>query len=223
MVERGKTPADEKLHMTPKAPTRERILDAATDLFGLRGVDAVSLDVIAAEVGVAKQTLLYWFASKDDLVQAVLVQAATQLSVTIEAAIRASGDDPLDRIEAVVRAVFRPAVRRPSLLGLIREISRLSPPLGERVTAALRPLVDRAVVHLQKEMDRGRIRQADPRLIAALCYATVTGIATEPEVLRTVGWEPTTAELRRLRTELLAFLRAALQPGSPAAGHRVEH
>ncbi|HRB04577.1 MAG TPA: TetR/AcrR family transcriptional regulator [Ilumatobacteraceae bacterium] len=195
-----------------RPPTRERILDAATDLFGLRGVDAVSLDVIAAEVGVAKQTLLYWFPSKDDLVQAVLVQAALQLTVAIEAAIRASTDDPLDRIEAVVRAVFRPAVRRPALLGLMSEVSRLSSSVSERFQGELRPLIDRAVVYLEKEMDRGRLRHGDPRLIAALCYATVTGVATEPEVLRSVGWSPTTAELRRLRTELLAFLRAALAP-----------
>ncbi|MFZ2443512.1 MAG: TetR/AcrR family transcriptional regulator, partial [Ilumatobacteraceae bacterium] len=105
--------------MTSKPPTRERILDAATDMFGVRGVDAVSLDMIAADVGVAKQTLLYWFPSKDDLVQAVLVEAASELTIATEAAIRATGDDPLDRIEAVVRAVFRPAVRRPALLGLI--------------------------------------------------------------------------------------------------------
>ena len=196
--------------MTSKPPTRERILDAATDMFGVRGVDAVSLDMIAADVGVAKQTLLYWFPSKDDLVQAVLVEAASELTIATEAAIRATGDDPLDRIEAVVRAVFRPAVRRPALLGLLREVSRLSPAVGERFHAELRPLVDRAVGYLQKEMDRGRIRQADPRLIAALCYATVTGIATEPELLRSVGWQPTTADLRRLRGELLAFLRAAL-------------
>ena len=97
-----------------KTPTRDRILDAATDLFGTRGVDAVSLDVIATEVGVAKQTLLYWFPSKDDLVQAVLVAAAPELSVVIDAAVRAATDDPLDRIEAVIRAVFRPAVRRPA-------------------------------------------------------------------------------------------------------------
>ena len=66
--------------------------------------------------------------------------------------------------------------------------------------------------YLRAEMDRGRLRRADPGLVAALAYATVTGIATEPEVLRSVGWQPTTAELRRLRTELLAFLRAALAP-----------
>jgi AcrR family transcriptional regulator len=198
--------------MTSRSSTRLRILDAATDLFGLRGVEAVSLDVIAGEVGVAKQTLLYWFPSKDDLVQAVLESAVVELSVGVEAAIRATSDDPLDRIDAVVKAVFRQAVRRPSLLGLVREISRLPPATGDRLHEAFEPLVARAIGYLRREMDAGHLRRADPRLVAALVYATVTGIATEPEALRSVGWQPTTTDLRRLRTELLAFLRAALQP-----------
>ncbi len=105
--------------------TRDRILEVALDLFGTRGVDAVSLDEIARAVGVRKQTVLYWFASKDDLVDEVLAVAATELVVVIDAALRAAPDDPLDRIDAVVRAVFRPAVRRPALLGLVREVSRL--------------------------------------------------------------------------------------------------
>ena len=54
------------------------------------------------------------------------------------------------------------------------------------------------------------MRRADPRLTVALVYATVVGVATEPEALRAVGWEPTSAGLRRLRSELLAYLRAAL-------------
>lgn len=192
--------------------TREQILDVATDLFGLRGVDAVSLDVIASEVGVAKQTLLYWFPSKDDLVGAVLAAAVAELSVGIEAAIRASTDDPLDRVDAVVRAVFRQAVRRPALLGLVREVGRLPSPSADRLRAAVTPLVERAVGYLEREMGLGRLRRGDARLVASLCYATVTGIATEPEALRAVGWSPTVAELRRLRTELLSFLRAALRP-----------
>jgi AcrR family transcriptional regulator len=195
-----------------RTSTRANILSAATDLFGLRGVDAVSLDVIAAEVGVAKQTLLYWFPSKDELLQAVLAEVAAELTLAVEAAVRASTDDPLDRIDAVVRAVFRPAVRRPALLGLVREVSRLDRSLTDGLTSSLQPLASRAKAYLGAEMDAGRLRRADPGLIAALAYATVTGIATEPEVLRVTGWEPTPAGLRRLRSELLAFLRAALTP-----------
>jgi len=192
--------------------TRERILDVALDLFGRRGVDAVSLDEIARTVGVRKQTVLYWFASKDDLVDEVLAVAAAELVIVVDAALRAAPDDPLDRIDAVVRAVFRPAVRRPALLGLIREVSRLDGTQAARLRERIQPLVDRAVVYLGAEMDAGRLRRGDPRLVAALGYATLTGIATEPEALRAVGWQATPAGLRSLRDELRAFLRAALAP-----------
>jgi len=192
--------------------TRDRILTTALDLFGTRGVDAVSLDEIARTVGVRKQTVLYWFESKDVLVDEVLAIAADELVVVIDAALRAAPDDPLDRIDAVVRAVFRPAVRRPALLGLIREVSRLDNDHAERLRQRLAPLVERAVGYLASEMDAGRLRRGDPRLIAALGYATMTGIATEPEALRAVGWVPDAVGLRRLRDELRSFLRAALAP-----------
>jgi AcrR family transcriptional regulator len=192
--------------------TRDRILETALDLFGMRGVDAVSLDEIARVVGVRKQTVLYWFESKDVLVDEVLAVAAAELVVVIDAALRAAPDDPLDRVDAVVRAVFRPAVRRPALLGLIREVSRLESDQAARLRERLQSLVDRAVAYLGNEMDAGRLRRGDPGLIAALGYATLTGIATEPEALRAVGWHPDAVGLRSLRDELRAFLRAALAP-----------
>jgi len=192
--------------------TRDRILTAAADRFGIRGVDAVSLDEIAAEVGVRKQTVLYWFASKEELVDAVLEVTAADLAVVIDAAVRAAPDDPLSRVDAVVTAVFRLAVRRPALLGLVRELSRLPAAQATRLRAHVDPLIQRAVTYLGAEMDAGRLRRGDPRLVAALAYGTVTGIATEPEALRGVGWTPTPAGLRRLRAELRAFLRAALAP-----------
>ena len=191
--------------------TRDRVLGAALDRFGTRGVEAVSLDEIAADVGVRKQTVLYWFASKDELVDAVLEATAAEIAVVIEAALKAAPDDPLERVDAVVRAAFGLAVRRPALLGLVRELSRLPPPQAERLRAHVDPLIDRAVAYLGAEMDAGRLRRGDPRLVAAIAYGTVTGIATEPEALRGVGWTPSAAGLRRLRAELRAFLRAALQ------------
>ena len=123
----------------PERPTRDRILDEAVDLFGFRGVEAVSLDEIARAVGVRKQSVLYWFPSKEALVAAVLDTVADELVVVITAAIRASDDDPLVRIDAVIRAVFGPAVRRPALLGLVRELGRLDPELVERLRSRVAP------------------------------------------------------------------------------------
>ena len=188
-------------------PTRERILDAALDLFGSGGVDATSLDDIARAVGVAKQTVLYWFVSKEELAIAVMQRVADELVLEIGAAIR-SAPHGFARIEATVTAVFRPAIRRPALLGLIRELNRLPPALSEALIDKVSPLIDMAALYLEKEMDEGRLRRANPHLLLAFVYSTVVGVATEPVALRAVGWQPTTVALRTLRRELLDFLRA---------------
>jgi len=198
--------------VTRRANTRAEILEASVDLFGSRGFGATSLDDVARVVGVAKQTVLYWFASKDELLDAVLAQTALELAAVIEAAVRAAPEEPLAKIEAVVKAVFRPAVRRPALLGLVREVSRLSPTHAERLTLQVQPFVRRAIDYLGEQMDAGRLRRADPGLVIALAYATVTGIATEPYALRAVDWPVTASGLRRLRDELIAFVLAALRP-----------
>jgi AcrR family transcriptional regulator len=205
------------------AETRSRILDSALDLFGTRGVEAVSLDEIARSVGVRKQSLLYWFPSKGELVDAVLDVVSEELIAVVDAAVRSAGDEPLERIDSVIRAVFRPAVRRPALLGLVREVGRLDRVHVDRLEARLRPLLNACAGYLATEMDRGRLRRGDPGLIAALAYATVTGIATEPESLSAVGWRADVGGLRRLRDELRDFVRAALSPSNdgrdaPAAG-----
>jgi hypothetical protein len=193
----------------PIRPTRDRILDAALDRFGSQGFPGTSLDEIANDAGVRKQTVLYWFPSKDELLAAAIDHIAGELVAEIAAAIQGVAMGFV-RVEATVKAVFRTAVRRPALLGLVRELNRLGPPAADQLTALLAPLVDRAVEFLEAEMNGGRMRRADPRLTIALVYATVVGVATEPEALRAVGWRPGVAGLRRLRTELLTYLRAAL-------------
>jgi AcrR family transcriptional regulator len=51
---------------------RERILGTAYDLFAHHGVNAIGIDRIVAEAGVAKMTLYRHFRSKDDLAVAAL-------------------------------------------------------------------------------------------------------------------------------------------------------
>jgi AcrR family transcriptional regulator len=55
-----------------RTTARERIVGTAYDLFCLYGIQAVGIDRIVAEAGVAKTTLYHHFRSKDDLVLAVL-------------------------------------------------------------------------------------------------------------------------------------------------------
>ncbi len=195
--------------------TRERVLAAALAEFGTKGFDATSLDQLAAELGVRKQTILYYFPTKAELLDAVVDQAAADLAAALEAAV-ARADPGFGRVEAIVRSVFRLALRRPELLGLLREVSRLGPPTATRLTDALEPLVQSATGFLEAEMRAGRMRECDARLLLLSVYSTVIGVATEVEVLRAVGIEPTLRSTAVRRRELLNFLRSALLVEQPA-------
>jgi TetR/AcrR family transcriptional regulator len=191
--------------------TRDRILGAALVSFGTRGVEATSLDNLAAGLGLRKQTILHHYGSKERLVDAVVERAAVELTDALEMALLTAGSG-FARVEALVRAVFRVAARRPELLGLVREISRPGSVTAARFAASMEPLVDRARSFLEAEMAAGTMRVHDPRVLLLSAYSAVIGVATEVEVLRALGIEPTARNLIRRRTELLGFLRSALVP-----------
>lgn len=189
--------------------TAERILDEALDSFSSRGYDATSLDAMAKELEISKQTILYWYPSKEALMAAVIERSANELSAVLEDALAQAGEG-WDRVEAIVRSVFRLAARRPALLGLLREVARLGPPAATQMTEALDPLVQRATGFLSDEMDAGRMRKSDPRLLLLAMYSTVIGMVTEVEVMRALGEEPTARSLVRRRADVLELLHSAL-------------
>ena len=54
---------------TPTGPTaRQRLLDAAADLFYRQGIGAVGVDLVSMRAGVSKRTLYQQFGSKDRLI-----------------------------------------------------------------------------------------------------------------------------------------------------------
>jgi AcrR family transcriptional regulator len=55
-----------------KSDMNERILVTADRLFYLKGIRAIGVDTIAAEIGISKRTLYNHFPSKDALIQAYL-------------------------------------------------------------------------------------------------------------------------------------------------------
>jgi len=194
---------------TTTSTTGERVLLAAVESFGTKGYEATSLDTLAKGLGLRKQTILYWYPSKDALLAAVIDRTAAELGATLERALSGAGQGWV-RVEAIVKSVFRVSVRRPELLGVVREASRLGPPAATRLLGAIEPLMARATGFLSWEMAAGHMRTQDPRMVLLAAYSAVLGMATEVEVLRALGFEPTARDLVRRRDQLLQFLRSAL-------------
>jgi AcrR family transcriptional regulator len=81
---------------------RERILDAAYELFSRRGVQAVGVNEVTERAGVAIATLYRHFPSKDDLVLAFLdLREQRWTKDFIEAGAMRRGSNPEERLLAI--------------------------------------------------------------------------------------------------------------------------
>jgi TetR/AcrR family transcriptional regulator len=197
---------------------RTTLIEEAIRQFGREGYGGASLDDIASAVGVRKQTLLYYFPTKDTLLEACLQAAGVRLAEVIAQALE-DKEGYWERAEAVIHAVFDLATEWPEFPMFVREAGRLGPLAFERFADVLDPLRRRAVDYLQAGMDSGRVRKQDPAMLLFTLYTAVIGSLTEASVLNAVvGADKGRASLRRREKEVVAFVRAALQPSPGDAG-----
>jgi AcrR family transcriptional regulator len=88
-----------------KPPPRERILQAARELFYRDGINAVSVDAIATAADTNKMTLYRHFSSKDELVAAYLSQLAEEGEALWETARNLHPGDPQAQLRFLMKRV----------------------------------------------------------------------------------------------------------------------
>ncbi len=99
-------PEDRAASKNRSPAPRDRLLDTAGNLFYKYGFQAVGIDRILAESGVAKMTLYRHFASKDELIAAYLERADQQFWAWAESAMAAAAT-PEARLLALFDALAR--------------------------------------------------------------------------------------------------------------------
>jgi TetR/AcrR family transcriptional regulator len=196
--------------------TRDRLVTEAVRRFGKAGYEGASLDAVASAAGVRKQTLLYYFPTKEALLEACVGEVSARVGNALAEAL-AAHESESEKAETVIRAVFRLAEQWPELPQFIREAARMSPAVVTRFAAGLEPLRQRALAFLDRGMSDGSIRRQDPALLLFTLYTAVVGSLTEAGVLRAVvGEDSSRTALRRREQEVLAFVRSAMAPSDPA-------
>lgn len=91
----------------PAGGARQRVLDAALELFAENGVSGTSLQMIADRIGVTKAAVYHQFPSKDEIVLAVLAPGLETLQGSVEEA---------ERLET-------PEARRASMLAALVDLT----------------------------------------------------------------------------------------------------
>lgn len=118
-----------------KSAARQRIIETAERLFYAEGTRSVGIDRIIAEADVAKMTLYNHFASKDDLILAVLKYRETQfdemIAKSIERHVR-KGKDKLAAFFAALKDWFRsPGFRGCSFINARVELADAEHPASQ--------------------------------------------------------------------------------------------
>lgn len=111
------------------ADTRKRILDAATFLFGRKGIDKVTIADIGGRAGVAASTVYGIYKSKDGILRALMQRSLFGPSFQAARDLVSGVTDPVELIALtshVSRAIY---ASESSDLGLLRSASGFSPAL----------------------------------------------------------------------------------------------
>jgi len=172
------------------ARNRAKLLRAAADLFGARGVEAVSLDDVVSAAGVGKGTLYRIFGDKSGLAAALLDEQERDLQERV-----LSGPPPLGpgaggraRLFDRMQKQFLTGVYDPPdfALRLLHKDVSLACQLGREVSVPMR-LTNMAHQELTEAMNRGW-QQRDSRVGSLLQQerAGIPPIAVDPARIKAV-------------------------------------
>lgn len=97
-----------------RAEKRDRIIDAATEVFAAKGFHSARISDIARLAGVADGTIYLYFKNKEDLLLSIFEEKMEVLLDELRAALEGV-DDPIDRIRIYAREHFAHLERYPAL------------------------------------------------------------------------------------------------------------
>jgi AcrR family transcriptional regulator len=162
---------------------RERLLDAAQELFYAEGVQSVGIDRVIERAGVAKASLYSTFGSKEGLVRAYLDESHERILGARRAA-AASAADPVSAILAVFDSQGRD-FKRPDYNGCAFAGARAEAPAGGLIDEAARSFrADLRALFRELCVEAGA---ADPNRLAWQLHLLYSGGAESAKLDRDPG------------------------------------
>ncbi|MCA9001022.1 MAG: TetR/AcrR family transcriptional regulator [Planctomycetes bacterium] len=190
------------------ASTRQRMLDAAFELFHGQGVSGTSVDAVLRASGTGKSQLYHYFGSKEGLVEAVVEDFEAKLSAGL-----LPGTDDIETVEDLERW-FGMFVGFQRETGCTRHcpmatIAATLTPENEPIRRRIEGIFERSRAVLlrffEKQAAEGAlVPESDPEALADFCYAIMQGGLIVARVRR----DPT--PFSRAVSEALSHVRRVL-------------
>lgn len=211
------------------ARKRQVIIDTATALFLRNGYHSTSMDQIAADAAVSKQTVYKNFADKKQLFSDIVLGVTSNSNAIISeltSVLHSAEIKTADDLRAVLTGLARrylDAVLQPHVLALrrlvIAEAERFPDLARSYYEQAPARGIEIIAQHLQAYIDRGML-QADDAYLAAAHFAYLALAIPQDRSQFCPHQPPSTAERERIATEGVRVFFAAYQHPAAATQHR---
>lgn len=184
--------------------SRERILEAATEVFSTRGYAGAGVDRLAERSGIAKTAIYYHFGNKEGLLAAVLERAATQWIDAIQSA-ASQGGDPLQRLDRALAGMRAMLEERPWIYKLFQILALEVAEEKPEIRATLRAILNKARDAIVDGM-RDALGVAVPgaEQVAGMMLAMLDGISLGMHIDDSLSLDAMFTELRRLVAFMVA-------------------
>jgi AcrR family transcriptional regulator len=192
---------------------RNKILDAATRLIGIRGFASTSIQAIADAVGIRKQSLLHHFTSKEKLREAVLDSLLKYFrEVVPQALVEATTGE--GRFESAINVLFSFFLEDESRAQIVvREVLDQPERMHEGLCTHLKPWFGLITDYIRKGQQEGLIfEDVDPEAYVMQVVILSVCIIVGARVLSAVfpAEEPYEASFKRMIAEVQRSTKAAL-------------
>jgi len=191
---------------------RTQVLEAATHLFGKHGFAGTSVQMVAEAVGIRKQSLLYYFSSKQRLRDEVLESLLAFWKDVVPPAL-AEAASKEGRLESALRVLIDFFVQdrsRASLL--VRELLDRPKETSAAIHRHLAPWQGLIIDYIKKGQARGEVQpDLDPQMyLVQVVIQAISLVASVNVVHFMLEEESKEKTLRRLLEEYFRSARASL-------------
>ncbi|MBU0725503.1 MAG: TetR/AcrR family transcriptional regulator [Alphaproteobacteria bacterium] len=198
------------IELSCSARKRQTIIEAGTQVFLRLGYETATMDLVAAEAGVAKQTVYNHFQSKDGLFRAIVEEIGEELLSTIAESAQ-QGGQPRQVLTALATR-FMAILLKPSSVALHRLLVSESPrfpELGQMIfTIGPQGAVDRLAAYLSEQAGKEVLAIPNPALSAEQFLGALRG-HFQLRALLQVEAAPTETEIREaIEQAVNHFLKA---------------
>ncbi|MCB0982107.1 MAG: TetR/AcrR family transcriptional regulator [Acidimicrobiaceae bacterium] len=152
------------------------LLEAADRLLAAEGAGALTIRRMAAEAGVSTMNVYSRFGGKDGVVEQLFLNGFALLAARLDAV--PTTDDPLADLQGCGQAYRCFALDQPTLYSVMfdRVVPDFDP--GEQAMSAAFATLGHLAARLQRAMEHGLLRPADPLHAAGIVWSTCHGVVS---------------------------------------------